>query len=57
MAALAVQDQPPLDPAARIAAFMQGFSVEATSASDGRVASKLGIGAEGVLALAGGASR
>ena len=38
MAALAVQDQPPLDPAARIAAFMQGFSVEATRPSDADVA-------------------
>jgi len=38
MAALAVQDQTPLDPAARIAAFMQGFSVEATRPSDADVA-------------------
>jgi methylenetetrahydrofolate reductase (NADPH) len=38
MAALAVQDQTPLDPAARIAAFMQGFSVEATRPPDADVA-------------------
>jgi len=38
MAALAVQDQTPLDPAARIAAFMQGFSVEATRPLDADVA-------------------
>ncbi len=39
MAALAVHDQAPLDPVARIAAFMEGFSIEATRPSDADLAS------------------
>src|SRR6516164_7911162 len=38
MAALAVQDPTPLDPVARITAFMEGFSVEATRPSDADIA-------------------
>jgi methylenetetrahydrofolate reductase (NADPH) len=38
MAALAVQDLTPLDPVARIGAFMEGFSVEATRPSDADIA-------------------
>ena len=39
MAALAAQDEATFDPVARIAAFMDGFSIEATRPSDADIAS------------------